>query len=424
MRRSLFRHARHTGILFCFALGIVGVNSFWAAPSVSGRGGAPPSGAGREPDHSACVPCHAAVVASHLHTTHWLSSTPAGAATIKGPFRRGRNRYVYNDRLDVLLEKKNGVFLQSAYFNGSLYEAEAFDIVIGSARKGQTYLYWDNNRLFQLPISYYTPADAWCNSPGYPMNIAYFNKQVPGQCMECHATAAELYTDDKGAVTYDRSSVVLGIDCQRCHGDAAAHIAWHRVHPEDSAGGRGSGDEKDSARGRVMAEGEAGARGRTIVNARRLSRQQRLDACALCHSGFRRQLTPSFSFRVGDELAKFSTAVYDSAAAASGSLDVHGNQYGLLTSSKCFIRSANLDCSSCHNVHVDEAGQLPTFSQRCMSCHNPLPPHRGRDSALLAANCIDCHMPALPSNKILLQLSGGTSPVHDLVRTHHIAVYP
>jgi hypothetical protein len=339
-------------------------------------------------------------VETHLHTAHWLSSTAASAATIKGSFKKDRNRYVYNPRLEVVMEKKNGVFLQSSYFNGNLYEAEAFDIVIGSGRKGQSYLYWDNNRLFQLPISYYTPAGAWCNSPGYPMNMAYYNKQVPGQCMECHATAATLFTADNGAVTYDRNSVVLGIGCQRCHGDATRHIEWHTAHPGDSA------------------------EGKFIVNAKRLSRQQRLDACALCHSGFRKQLTPSFSFRVGDTLDKFSTAVYDSAAAANASLDVHGNQYGLLTSSRCFIKSGTLDCSFCHNVHIDEAGQMRTFSQRCIGCHNPLPPHPGQDSALLVANCVDCHMPLLPSNKILLQLSGGEKPVNDLVRTHHIAIYP
>jgi len=41
----------------------------------------------------------------------------------------------------------------------------------------------------------------------------------------------------------------------------------------------------------------------------------------------------------------------------------------------------------------------------------------------LENNCIDCHMPALPSQKILLQLTGSSRPVHDLVRTHHIGIY-
>ncbi len=399
MRCFLLRYARQAGILIGFALLIVGANSFWVGSRAGGGFAAGPGGGeGVVPDHNACLSCHKSLVESHLHTMHWLSSTPANAETIKGSFRSGRNKFVYNSRLAVVMEKKNGVFLQSSYFNENLYEAEAFDIVIGW-RKGQTYLYWDNNRLFQLPISYFVPAAAWCNSPGYPMNMAYYNKQVPGQCMECHATAADLFTDDNGAVTYDRKSVVLGIDCQRCHGDATQHIAWHVAHPEDSL------------------------KGRNIVNAKVFSRQRRLDACALCHSGFRKQLTPSFTFRVGDTLEKFSSVVYDSAAAANASLDVHGNQYGLLTSSQCFIKSGTLDCSSCHNVHVDEVGQMRTFSQRCMSCHNPLPPHPGKDPALLVANCIDCHMPALPSNKITFQLSDGAGTVHDKVRTHHIAIY-
>jgi hypothetical protein len=42
----------------------------------------------------------------------------------------------------------------------------------------------------------------------------------------------------------------------------------------------------------------------------------------------------------------------------------------------------------------------------------------------LTTNCIDCHMPALPSQVIVLQVSGQEQPVHDLVRTHRVAVYP
>jgi len=42
----------------------------------------------------------------------------------------------------------------------------------------------------------------------------------------------------------------------------------------------------------------------------------------------------------------------------------------------------------------------------------------------LTNNCIDCHMPALPSNAITLQLSGEARLVHDLVRTHRVAIYP
>ncbi|HEV3413420.1 MAG TPA: cytochrome c3 family protein [Puia sp.] len=390
----LTRHRRYV-IVLSMAGVIFWLNTQWIIPSASLQTPTPTD------DGHACVSCHKSIVQTHLRTAHYLSSTPAGANTIKGSFRNGRNRYVYNDHMEVNMEKKNGVFLQTALFNGSLYESEAFDIVIGW-RKGQSYLYWDNNRLFQLPVSWYAPTDSWCNSPGYPTNIIYFNKQVPGQCMECHAAAANLYTDNNGAVTYDRNTIVLGIGCGRCHGDPARHIAWHTTHPADSLIGR------------------------FIINARHLTRQQRLDACALCHSGFRKPLQPSFTFQVGDTLDKFSEPNYDTAATAT--LDVHGNQYGLLTSSKCFIRSSALDCSSCHNVHVDETGKMETYSQRCITCHT------GKDQPSCASpairqmkevnNCIDCHMPVLPSNKIILQINGSSAPVHDLVRTHRVAIYP
>ncbi|HUB61028.1 MAG TPA: multiheme c-type cytochrome [Puia sp.] len=396
MNRQLLYHYRRNVIVLTIAAVICWVNTQWTSPASAPEDH--PTAA--TDDGRACLTCHRTIVQAHLHTAHYLSSSPAEGTTIKGSFKAGHNRYVYNDKMEVIMEKKNGRYFQTALFNGSLYESEAFDIVIGW-RKGQTYLYWDNNRLFQLPISWYAPANAWCNSPGYPTNMMYFNKQVPGQCMECHASAANVSTDENG-VSYDRNSLLLGIGCQRCHGDGTQHIAWHTAHPADTLIGR------------------------YIISARRLSRQQRLDACALCHSGFRNPLRPAFSFRVGDTLDQFSTPNYDTAATAT--LDVHGNQYGLLTSSKCFIRSAELDCSSCHNVHVDETGKLAAYSQRCMTCHN------GHDQPGCASpavrqmtvvnNCIDCHMPALPSNKIILQVNGNPAPVHDLVRTHRVAIYP
>ena len=43
---------------------------------------------------------------------------------------------------------------------------------------------------------------------------------------------------------------------------------------------------------------------------------------------------------------------------------------------------------------------------------------------VLANNCIDCHMPALPSQKIFLQLSNASKTTPDLVRTHRVAIYP
>lgn len=357
-----------------------------------------------------CASCHASIYASHIKTAHYLDSRPASAAAIKGSFKFGYNRFVYNDHMEVQLEKKGGRFYQTALFNGNVMESEAFAIVIGSGRKGQTYLYWDGDRLFQLPISYYVPLKSWCNSPGYPRSMVYFGKQIPAPCIECHGTYAKTAQAEGRGTVFDSASIMYGIDCERCHGPASRHVAWHKAHPGELAG-------------------------RFIINAAHLSRQQRLDACALCHSGRRQEFRPPFSFIVGDVLDSFSTGTYDTTATAN--LDVHGNQYGLLTESKCFRFSDKLDCQSCHDPHTNEYGQAAVYSARCMSCHNGIALHScsmpeiskqlakaASSKAAPAVNCVDCHMPALPSNKITLQIDGQDQLVHDLVRTHRVAIYP
>ena len=67
------------------------------------------------------------------------------------------------------------------------------------------------------------------------------------------------------------------------------------------------------------------------------------------------------------------------------------------------------------------------MSPRCMNCHTAaahnectLKPPAG---VVLSDNCIDCHMPLLPSNKIVLEIAGRQSSEPDFVRTHRIAVY-
>jgi hypothetical protein len=349
---------------------------------------------------AACASCHKDIYASHIKTAHYLDSRPATAAFIKGSFKGNKNRFVYNDHLEVLMEKKDGHFFQTALFNGNTTESEAFAIVIGSGRKGQSYLYWDGDRLFQLPISYYVPLDSWVNSPGYPTNLIYFNKQVRGQCMECHGTNASIAEVDNKGTVFDSSSIMYGIDCERCHGPGSQHVAWHNAHPGELTG-------------------------KYIVNAKRLGRQQRLDACALCHSGFRQENQPSFSFRVGDTLNNYSTVNYDTSATAT--LDVHGNQYGLLTASKCFQQS-QMDCSSCHDPHSNENAKMDVYSQRCLSCHDAASQHSCSAPVVkqmhLTANCVDCHMPALASQKIIMRISGKDQLIHDLVRTHRVAIYP
>ncbi len=393
---------RKSAVVLAFALIIYVANTMWAHPAINwSRRSSPLPDFNRFVGSAACASCHAAIYSTHILTAHYLDSRPAAASSIKGSFDKKKNRFAYNSHMEVVMEQKKDHFFQTAYFNGAMMESKSIDIVVGSGRKGQTYLYWDGDRLFQLPVSYYSPTNSWCNSPNYPTNLIYFNKQVGLQCIECHGTIARAKEYPDSGTVFDKSSMIYGIDCERCHGPGANHIAFHEAHPGQKAG-------------------------RYILNAMHMSRQERLDACALCHSGLRTPIQRPFSFETGDTLDNYSTPGY--AADTAGLLDVHANQYGLLTSSKCFMMSPQMDCSTCHQVHVNEVNNPQVFSKRCMNCHNEsthstcsLPAVRQQG---LYSNCIDCHMPALPSRKIVLGLSGLDTSIQDLVRTHRVGIYP
>jgi hypothetical protein len=189
------------------------------------------------------------------------------------------------------------------------------------------------------------------------------------------------------------------VGCERCHGPSADHVKFRSENP---------GSAKES----------------NTINPAHLTRLQKLDNCALCHSGLRENIKPSFSFVVGERLEDYSKPDYRADSAAR--LDVHGNQYGLLLASKCFMNSGTMDCSTCHNPHQRETAPA-VFSAKCMTCHAPgtaaFCTLKRVDSKLLQMNCIDCHMPKLLSNKILMQVGGRPGSVHDTIRTHLIGIY-
>lgn len=345
-----------------------------------------------------CKSCHKNVFESHKLTAHSLSSRPGDTNNIKGSFENGKNVFELNPHVKVIMKKKAEGLFQVVYINGREVVELPMNIVIG-ALKGQTFLYWQGKTLLQLPISYYTPLKEWCNSPGFPIDKIMIDRPISVRCLECHTTYFKKTGTINDVDEYDKSQVIYGVDCERCHGPAADHVAFQAAHPEEK-------------------------KGKYIINPALLSRQQKLDNCALCHSGLRENSKPSFSFVTGDKLDDYSTPDYKPDSTAE--LDVHGNQYGLLTASKCF-KMSKLDCSSCHNVHVNEANNPELFSQRCMNCHNntnhnfcTLPPMQG---LVLKNNCIDCHMPALPSKKIFIEAAQNGKSAPDLLRTHLIAIY-
>jgi cytochrome c554/c'-like protein len=347
-----------------------------------------------------CRNCHKTIFQSHLSTPHFFASHAATAEAIKGSFAQGENGFSFTPRIAVKMEKKSDSFYQTAYLDGIERISKRFDIVFGSGTKGQTYSYWNSNKLFQLPITYFTQTSQWCNSPGYP-GAPKFNRPITSRCLECHSTFFQkISADSIEPEEFDRNKILYGVTCERCHGPGARHVKYHTENPRDTIA-------------------------RFIINTAKLSRQQNLDLCILCHGGRLQKLKPSFSFKAGDRLSNYFKM--DTGRKYVPSIDVHGNQFGLLASSKCFIRS-EMTCLSCHSPHDKERGNNVLFSQRCMSCHSQTHANfctvkvdKGID---IEANCIDCHMPKQRSMAIAVLLPGDEVPTAALLRSHFISIYP
>lgn len=352
-----------------------------------------------------CEGCHKDIYEKHSKTAHFLTGLPAKEEFIKGSFQKGSNTYAYSPEIYLSMEKRDSGLYQVAFFKGEEKKAMRFDIITGSGVMGQSFLNWRGNKLYQLPITYFTAANQWANSPGFPSQKVMIDRPVTSRCLECHVTYAEGVSGTAmEPEAFNRTNIIYSVDCQKCHGPAAKHVDYQTKNPEIKTA-------------------------KYIINPSRLTRQQQIDVCALCHGGNIQKTKPSFEFTPGKNLADYFTMdSLTDVTLNSSAIDVHGNQVGLLQASKCFRMSQNMTCSTCHNVHENERGKAELFSQRCISCHNTQAESFKTTAhaavSKIEKNCIDCHMPAQPSKSIAVYLQGEETPKASLLRSHFIGIYP
>lgn len=352
-----------------------------------------------------CAGCHAEAYQKHLKTAHFLTGQPSFRQYILGSFKKGKNEYWYSPDIRLVMEHRDSSCYQVAYFKGAEKKAMRFDMVIGSGVLGQSYLTFRGNRLFQLPITYFTAADQWSNSPGFPSGKVMIDRPVSARCLECHISYAQPMEGEDllEPKTFDQKKFIYGVDCQKCHGPAAKHVSYQLQHPEDK-------------------------KASFIVNPAKLNPALQLDVCGLCHGGNLQKTSPSFSFQPGNPLSEHFTvdSITDPSSMAN-SIDVHGNQLGLLKASACFRNTPSMTCSSCHNIHENQRGQTALFSGKCQQCHSveapsfQTPAHANKN--LVKTNCIDCHMPLQTSRAIAVDVQGSETPKASKLRSHWIAIY-
>jgi hypothetical protein len=341
---------------------------------------------------ASCISCHKQIADTYAQTAHFNTSSVLDKAVFDSNHQQFTH---YEDGSTVTVKHLNGSYVQEQVLNGQQMRSAHMSVAIGSGEKAQSYAYWKNQQLFQLPLTYLSYSQQWVNSPGYPSHSPYFDRVILSRCLECHASYVESNTIQTASLELSEqlnaNTLITRIDCERCHGPAKEHVQYHTEHPADK-------------------------QPHHITRISQLSKQQQLDLCASCHSGNDLELQRSmFGFRPGDTLANFYLPHFGD---GKPNPDVHGKQMQLLQQSACF-QQAVITCGTCHSPHQDN--NLTTIVAKCMNCHQGST--HAQKEQINTTGCINCHMPMQESRALNINTGKELQRVPYLLRSHKIGVY-
>ena len=181
---------------------------------------------------AACIKCHKDITDDYAHNGHFKTSSKTDFEAIKKIITASNDTVHFPGNQFVLLQAADDKVSQCYFLNGNLYEKQNMDITFGSGEKAMTFGYWKDDKLFQLPLTYLSELKRWTNSPGFTENYPSFSRLIVGRCMECHSSYASVQTQVVQRVGQQSEekiyaqTIVYGIDCERCHGPAAQHVAF------------------------------------------------------------------------------------------------------------------------------------------------------------------------------------------------------
>jgi predicted CXXCH cytochrome family protein len=295
---------------------------------------------------SVCAQCHRDLAKAQQQSNMartWLGTTPSALAPsfqetqIEGP----------QPTIEYRLERTSKGFTWKVHPAGAPEALFPVETILGGSRHGLSFLVRatgiDGLTLPRAPLIetrylHHEPDARLTLSPGFPAEKPQswetrigrvLSPQFERKCLACHGLPA---------------NGVAGVHCETCHGPGRPHL-------------------------------EAVAKGNPrsgIVNPARLTADQAMERCAVCHSGF----------------SELSDALPDDLLIS--------NQANALKNSECFIQSGGkLGCTSCHDPHRDGGVQERSVAL-CQSCHKSSGERHAAVCPINAQNgCIGCHMPGI-----------------------------
>ena len=338
----------------------------------------------------ACRNCHSSIYESFKQTGMGRSTSVPSAEDLSELAKpvtlvdKKQNRsYTVYARDGKLIHEETGT---DAAGHRIFFESHDIAYTVGAGDMGKSYLVSQGDSLFVSPVSYYTSIRGWDLSPGYNEGVFRdFTRRVSDLCVDCHVGLPRLAPGSHDRFQHPQFRF-LTIGCERCHGSGAVHVAQRTMDP--------------------YFEGPFDP---SIINPRKLRSDRRDDICVQCHlAGDARVLQPGkdyLDFRPGTSLGDV-VAIFSVPQTIKGNHFVLLNQFEQLKLSRCWRASnGRLGCVSCHDPHVQRQGNdaVDFFRSRCLTCHTTrsctVQPTK-RQATSPPDNCILCHMPQQPGEKI------------------------
>jgi len=314
--------------------------------------------------NEACAKCHSSIYNSYKQTPMAHASGLSMENVITADFTHQASGVHYRIFADAgrawLSFDRDG--------NAPIHGKRELLYYIGSGRRGLTYLFADDGFVFESPINWYGDRHLWDMTPAY-QNVREIPLNLPAHtsCLHCHVSGMRAPL----AGTENRYDLPLlahsGVSCERCHGQAAAHI-----------------------------------KGGPIVNPAKLSPERRDAICMQCHMEGRVSIERAgrhiYDFRPGDSLSDY-VRYYVLTGASSSRLGAV-SQVEALAQSTCKKASGDkMSCTSCHDPHFTPSAQerVEYFRGKCLACHGTsfaAKHHREQK------DCTVCHMPESPSKDV------------------------
>lgn len=290
-----------------------------------------------------CARCHAAQVSAQPATSMGHAMQTVGDCVILKAhplltFQRGKYSY--------RIERRGSQSLYSVT-DGVQTITVPIGWAFGLGQVGQTYVFERDGRFYESQVSFYKAIDRLDLTLGAINQVPLDLLQAAGremgrperaQCFHCHATNAG------EGLNLNLAGLIPGIQCERCHGPAAGHLAGFETG--------------QSVAMKKLTDGSA---------------EQVNTFCGSCH-------------RTWDEIAT---------GPKLGVANVRFQAYRI-TNSKCFdTADARISCITCHDPHQPLNRDEASYDPRCLACHSEGGKATARLCKVSKNNCASCHMPQI-----------------------------